>query len=204
MNKILSLACFILATSSPTFAALIDRDSGLIYDDVLDITWLQDANFSKTSGHNSTGLLTWSEAIEWAEDLTYLDATNWRLPSVGEPQIVGYNQSTSELGHMFYNNLGLTASQSVAQNQGPFVNLKTYRYWFDESLSSSEQYAWSMEMWKGYQTTRLKAETAFAWAVHDGDIGNPNFVTSVPIPSSLYFFASGITGLLITKKKIIK
>ena len=35
---------------SPVYAALYDRGEGLIYDDVLDITWLQDANYAMTSG----------------------------------------------------------------------------------------------------------------------------------------------------------
>ena len=30
---------------SPALAALIDRGGGLIYDTVLDVTWLQDANY---------------------------------------------------------------------------------------------------------------------------------------------------------------
>ena len=29
-------------------AALYDRGNGLIYDDILDITWLQDANYAAT------------------------------------------------------------------------------------------------------------------------------------------------------------
>ena len=36
-------------------AALYDRGNGLIYDDVLDITWLQDANHAKTSGYDRDG-----------------------------------------------------------------------------------------------------------------------------------------------------
>ena len=39
-----------LALGSPVRAALIDRGGGLIYDDALNVTWLQDANYAKTSG----------------------------------------------------------------------------------------------------------------------------------------------------------
>jgi hypothetical protein len=78
-------------------AALMDRGGGLIYDSVLDITWLQDANYAKTSGYVTPddrdvtityGAMTWAEAVEWVEDLNYFDAThnmtwsNWRLPTI--------------------------------------------------------------------------------------------------------------------------
>jgi hypothetical protein len=39
-------------------AALIDRGGGLIYDTDLSITWLQDANFAKTSGYDPVGRMT--------------------------------------------------------------------------------------------------------------------------------------------------
>ena len=40
---------FFSVLTSPIHAALWDRGGGLIYDDVFDITWLQDANYAKTS-----------------------------------------------------------------------------------------------------------------------------------------------------------
>ena len=39
----------LISTSLHSQAALYDRGNGLIYDDVLDITWLQDANYAKTT-----------------------------------------------------------------------------------------------------------------------------------------------------------
>ena len=41
---VLVLLC--LSVSLSVNAALYDRGNGLIYDDVLDITWLQDANYA--------------------------------------------------------------------------------------------------------------------------------------------------------------
>jgi hypothetical protein len=78
-------------------AALLDRGGGLIYDDILDVTWLQDANYAKTSGYItpegrdvtlSSGGMTWSEAKVWADNLNYNDTvnnttwSNWRLPTL--------------------------------------------------------------------------------------------------------------------------
>lgn len=41
-------------------ATLIDRGSGLIYDDVLDVTWLQDANYAGKS-------MNWCESVSWSD-----------------------------------------------------------------------------------------------------------------------------------------
>ena len=39
-------------------AALYDRDNVMIYDDVLDITWLQDANYAQISGYDPDSKMT--------------------------------------------------------------------------------------------------------------------------------------------------
>ena len=54
-------------------ATLFDRGNGLIYDDVLDITWLQDADYSKTSVYSSNGMMTWYDATAWADQLEYYE-----------------------------------------------------------------------------------------------------------------------------------
>ena len=66
-------------------ATLIDRGGGLIYDDVLDITWLQDANLG--------GRMSWNNAVEWTDNLSYGGFDDWRLPSVdvnGDQGISGF------------------------------------------------------------------------------------------------------------------
>lgn len=121
---------FISFTWIPTSseAALQDRGGGLIYDDVLNITWLQDANYAKTSGYSPTGVFTSSQAISWAENLVYhdpirnIDLSDWRLPTVS-PIGVGWDYAFStdgstdwgpnntnpanELSYMYFVNLGL-------------------------------------------------------------------------------------------------
>lgn len=47
-------------------ATLWDRGSGLIYDDYLNITWLQNANYAKTSGYDADGQMNWTDATTWA------------------------------------------------------------------------------------------------------------------------------------------
>jgi hypothetical protein len=68
-----------------TQAALIDRGNGMIYDDVLNITWLQDANYAKTSGHDADGRMTWNESMAWASSLIFGGYDDWRLPFATQP-----------------------------------------------------------------------------------------------------------------------
>jgi hypothetical protein len=118
----------VLSVSTLAQAELHDRGGGLIYDDVLDITWLQDANYARTSGGDDNGRMKWNQAMEWVQGLEYYDSvrdvtwTNWRLPrirpsngsnyvydfSVDGTTDRGFNTVSvnSELAHMFYVTLG--------------------------------------------------------------------------------------------------
>lgn len=137
-------------------AALLDRGGGLLYDDVLDITWLQDANYAKTSGYDANGLMTWADANLWANTLVYhdpirsVDLDGWRLPTVKpvgaafnyEWQLdgssdEGYNitSTSSELSFMYYMNLGL---------KGSFSTDGTYRS--DFGVFASSVAIWSGEV----------------------------------------------------------
>lgn len=133
-----ALSVFTFVTlSNPSYANLYDRGGGLLYDDVLNVTWLQDANYAKSSGYNSDGQMTWAAANEWVANLEYFDTvrnvnfTDWRLPAV-EPigttfnyqwdytglTDEGYNITSpnSELSYMYYVNLGLKGWYSTSGN----------------------------------------------------------------------------------------
>ncbi len=99
LRKALTLTA-LLVSSLSTNAALYDRGNGMIYDDVLNITWLQDANYAKTSGYaaaNATGYIRstthiqadgnmgWEAANTWAAQLVYGGYDDWRLTSARNP-----------------------------------------------------------------------------------------------------------------------
>ncbi len=116
-------------------ASLIDRGNGLLYDDVLNVTWLQDANYAATSGYtgaNSSGKMDWTTATTWAANLIYGGYNDWRMASnspingssfnyiyaVNGTTDYGYNIASiySELAYMYHVNLGLKDYYDTAGN----------------------------------------------------------------------------------------
>ena len=92
-----------LTLSGVSQATLIDKGSGLIYDDELDITWLQDANYAKTSGHDADGRMNWSNANAWAANLSYDGGIygiidDWRLTDVNPVDNTAFDYSFSSDG----------------------------------------------------------------------------------------------------------
>jgi hypothetical protein len=123
-----TLLAFVMLTSAAVTdtaqATLIDNGNGLLYDNVLNVTWLQDANYAKTSGYSDTGKMDWAAANRWAAQLNFDGLSDWRLAtntpidgsasyntnySANGTTDFGYNITSpkSELAYMYNVNLGL-------------------------------------------------------------------------------------------------
>jgi hypothetical protein len=115
-------------------AALHDRGGGLIYDDILNVTWLQDANLASTQrfgipvkGSSDTsfvfgiapnGAMNYATASAWIEamnGISYLGHSDWRLPITLQPDPTcsfqgsrssGVNCTGAEMGSLYYIALG--------------------------------------------------------------------------------------------------
>ena len=122
----LSAAAMVIAAAIPgvSHGALINRGNGTIYDSDLNISWLQDADYAKTSGYTSTyydrpdGYMNWYEANAWATNLVFAGYDDWRLPTAGGGS--GYNINVGELGHLYYDELKGTAGALASVS--PFIN----------------------------------------------------------------------------------
>jgi len=172
MRKTLLSTVMLFGLTGPTQAELIDRGGGLIYDDVLDITWMQEADAA-------AGLLDWADAVTWAENLTFGGFEDWRLPSIDvnlDGNVVFCSSASeadcrdNELGYMYYQNLGGTLADNLTGNQGLIENIQPI-YW--SSTEVAPELVWFFSFDLGGQGTSVKDRLFgfHAWAVRDGDVG---------------------------------
>ncbi len=121
--KSFSVITLLICLSSTAHATLISRLGGdALYDDVLDITWLSNANLALTNQFGltlstneaddtantvgSTGRMTWDNANLWIAGMNsanHLGFNDWRLPSLspinGTSFQTGFtNNGTSDIG----------------------------------------------------------------------------------------------------------
>jgi hypothetical protein len=206
MSRGLVVAGLVLGLALPGQATLIDRGGGFIYDDVLDITWTQNAGLS--------GSDTWDNQVAWADQLSLVDSVrnvtwdDWRLASMsvssGLPtgsaaSVVDCSTATelacrdNELGYMFYQNLGGNFGDNLAGNQGLFTNIAPI-YWSGSAFAPDPFSAWRFIFLNGSQLALLKDFNRFGWAVRSGDVGSAT--PAIPEPSTMLLMGSGVVGLM--------
>jgi hypothetical protein len=131
------------------------------------------------SGSSYTGAMSWWGATAWANQLVYGGFADWRLPAAlnqdGSGPCTGNNCSGSELGHLFYSELGGIAGNSLLSGTDPdlpkFSNITDDVWWFGTEDSLFSFNAWTFRMFDGSQLSGNKgAGPIYAWAVRSGDV----------------------------------
>lgn len=106
----------------------------------------------------------------------------------------GFSCTGSEMGHLFYNELGGAAGSSILSSSDPdlakFSNIQSGYYWSATEFALNTDNAWSFLFSAGDQYFSDKTTSNIAWAVHSGD------VSEVPIQGVVWLFVSGLMGLL--------
>ena len=190
-----------LLTAIGANAALESALGGQVVNDTdLNITWLADANLAASntfgvSGINADGSMNWNTAQSWIgamNSANYLSFNDWRLftpdPSCGQ----AYNCTGSEMGHLFYNELGGVAGSSILSSSDPdlalFQNIQTHLYWSGTTYVDP-MYAWTFNTNVGNQQVTFKEKSiiASAWAVRDGQV-----ISAVPEPEAYAMLLAGL------------
>ncbi len=170
----------------------------LIYDSGASLLWLDythaysnwaDANAWATTGLSLNTIVTPGYIV---------DTSGWRLPTT-VPAVVGYNQTGSEMGHLYYTDLGLTAGTSVsAGNQGPFANILPDWYWSGTEYAAYPSYAWYFHTGAGLQYADSKGNPNYALAVRPGQL----LTSAVPEPSTYFLLCIGLGAVGYARRKL--
>jgi len=235
---LISVITTILALTSLANASLValDRDNAFIYDTDLDITWY----------NNILTYRTWVGAMQWAASLTVANtvAGSWSLPTTEgttsvTPPIstsydgstpIGYNNTSSKLGHLYYtelNNKAPISSTGQAQSgyglnyigpfwlYGSFAGLLKGSYWTSTPQSSLQyiehngvQYpqgnVWIFDFSDGFQNyTSLGDPTCYQTALALA-YHEGRVGAPVPVPAAAWLFGTGLLSLFGIRKKIRK
>jgi len=211
----LALAVGLLSLGSTAQAALIMRSAGMVYDDVLNITWAP-ANLWGQTGN-------WQEALDWADQLVYAGFDDWRLASMSVSNLnaatgIGATDDPvnclaateeecrdNELAYNYYYNLtpaGETPptvlSTDLTGDQDPFTGIRPH-YYSGTEYATEPLFAWAFLYDGGYQGDGAKVDDTLydlsAWAVRAGD------VAAAPVPGTALLMALGLLGLGAGRQK---
>lgn len=213
-----AITLMVLGFSLKSEASLLNRGTDtlgnrLIYDSDLNITW-----YDYTYSYTNYSQTSWYNALSWADSLTVtLNGVvygDWRLPTMiinQDPPTYGYdkthtygfNITNSEMGHLFYSELGNKAYYATdgsypqsgwgLTNTGDFQHLYATFYYTDTDYYYNVWSAVYQSFWTGEQYAAAKLALGgtgvYAMAVLNGD------VSAVPIPGAIWLLGGGLAGL---------
>jgi hypothetical protein len=151
------LACLLLSslTSITAQALMLDRGMGLMYDNVLNVTWPHGSCHIKTIGYSGTGLMDWVSEDTWVTNLNFEGLTGWRLPTYTSINGSGFNYNTSSNGITdISSNISSAKNDSVNSHN---VNMTANDYYSASSMTQSDFGFFSNSTYGNQNNTDLAA-----------------------------------------------
>lgn len=232
-----SLGLLAACLAAPAQAQLQVRDfnsdgvTDAYYDPGLNLTWLADFNYARTSGYDEDGMMNLAEARTWANGLEYFGVTGWRLPNVTPVNGVSFNYaisqngstdygtaqtgagwgSASELGHLFYVVLGNTGVPHPAYgdptfpgaltNAGPFLNLNNNVWWSGADFGGYDIASWGWDF-DMWDGSQDEGNPMNRIGAVAVHLGDISSVTAVPEPSTYAMMLLGLIALTAMRRRL--
>lgn len=174
------------------------------------LSWSNQNDWAAATLDHGAGRLTYSlydgYSVDWGSNL-------WRLPTtangLGSPQFsydgistnAGWNITNSEMGHLFYTELGNLGQYDtagtqhssyhvIAPNYGPFENLKSDWYWSGTRWYGFDR-TWAFELYGGIQAVDSVGYNHYGMALRNGQVT----YSGIPEPTTLLLIGFGLAGL---------
>ncbi|MGI6655733.1 MAG: VPLPA-CTERM sorting domain-containing protein [Desulfobulbus sp.] len=174
----------------------------------------------------SNAKATWDDQIAWASSLNQANAltyninpaytvqwgtNSWRLPATVDQPFLngydgtttgGYNVTSSEMGHLYYTELGNLGMKDTSgnnqseyglKNTGSFDNLVADSWYWSATEHNHDPFydkVWSFNMQRGHQSIhRFKNSYGHGLAIRDAQ------VSAVPVPGAIWLVGAGVIAL---------
>lgn len=213
--------------STEDYKLIYDNDSpfgSIIWLDYTKDPYHWDYQQSWITSLNTGGVLTYN----LNSGVAITSTGDWRLPLTVDGEKVnypdsrfyngtgpnGFNITTSELGHLFYSELGnvgdidtsgtITSCSALGThcltNTGVFDSLDSHFYWSDTEYSVNSDEAWGLNFYYGWQDSMDKGYYRAAIAVQTAEVS----FNQVPEPSTILLLGAGLAGFGLLRRRLKK